>query len=69
MKAVTGRQHHAANAGRGRSAARFADALDGKAGLLGVAGAFFQVGDARQIGIEQVEIGELVREQSLVGEA
>ena len=69
MKAGAGHQHHAANSGRCRRAARFGDALDRQRGGLGFAGAAFEFDCGRNIGIEQIEIGELAREQRGIGKA
>ena len=69
VKAGAGHQHHAADAGGGRRAAGFADAVDGKRCRLRCLGARFQHVDAGHGGIEQIEIGKGVREQSRVGEA
>ena len=68
-KSVTGDEHHSANPGRSRRAARFADAFDRKRRLLGGARLRFEFGDGRQIGIDQFEIGKFVCQQIGVGEA
>ena len=64
-KAVAGHQHHAADAGRGGGAARLGDALDREPGRFGGARHGFELADRGQIGIDQVEIGKIVRQQRL----
>ena len=65
---MAGRQHHAADSGRGRRAFRLGDALDREAGGLGALGALLQRGDRRQIRIEKIEIGNVARQQRRIGE-
>ncbi len=68
VEAVAGHQHHAADAGGGRGAARLGDAGDGKSRLFHRARGFFQRGNARQIGIAEIEVGEIMRQQARIGE-
>ncbi len=67
-KTVAGHQHHAADAGRGRGAARLGDALDREAGRFGRARHGLELADRRQLGIDQIEIGKVVRQQGRIGE-
>ena len=67
-KSGRGHQHHAADAGRGRSAARLGDALDRKPGGFGRARHGLELADRRQAGIDQVEIGKVMRQLRRVGE-
>ena len=64
-----GHQHHAADAGRGGSAAGFGHALDRKRGCFGLAGAAFELGRRGDVGIEQIEIGKFARQQRRIGKA
>ena len=66
-EAVARHQHHAADAGRSGGAARGGDAPDRERGALGTVGAIFQLGDARKIRVEQIEIGKVVRQSVRVG--
>ena len=68
-KAVARHQHHAADAGRGRGAAGFAYAFDAERGFLRLARVPLQAIDARHVGIEQIEIGEVAGEQRRIGKA
>ena len=68
-KAVAGDQHHSADSGRCGSAPRFADPLDGKCRLFGGARLRFEFADRWQVGINQIEIGKIMRQQACVGEA
>ena len=69
VEAGRGHQHHAADAGRGRRPAGFADALDRERGRFGFAGAAFKFGCRGDLGIEQIEVGEIARQQGRIGEA
>ncbi len=69
MEAGTGNQHHAADSGRGRCAARFGHALDRERGRFGFAGAAFKLRCRWHLGVEQIEIGEIARQQRRVGKA
>ena len=68
VEAGRGHQHHAADAARGRRAARFGHALDRKARGFGFAGAAFEFGRRGNFAVEQIEIGELARQQRRIGE-
>jgi hypothetical protein len=63
-----GDEHHAADSGGRRSAARFGDALDGKSGRLRLAGATFELCRRGDLRIQQIEIGKFPRQQRRVGE-
>ena len=63
MEAGGGHQHHAANSRRGRRAARFGDALDGERGRFGFTGAPLKLCGRRDVGVEQIEIGKIARQQ------
>ena len=69
MEAAAGDQHHAADAGRGRCAARFGDAFHREARGLRFLRAALELGDVGNDGIEQIELGKVVREQRGIGEA
>ena len=69
VEAGGGHQHHAADSGRGRCAAGFGDALDRERGRFGLAGAAFEFRRRRDLGIEQIEIGKIARQQCRIGEA
>ena len=69
MEAVARHQHQAADAGRGRGAAGFADARDRHGRRLRLARAPFQHADVGHVGIEQIERGRVVRQQRRIGEA
>ena len=62
-KAVTGHQHHAANAGGGRGATRLGDALHRQARLFRAARHRFKPSHVRQRGIEQIEVGKFPCQQ------
>ena len=63
-KAVAGHQHHAADAGRRRCAARFGDAFDGeRRRLRRRARAASSTATSGRSRIEQVEVGKVVRQQ------
>ena len=67
-EAVAGDQHHAADAGRRRGAARLGDALAPPCPrLLGGLRQLFQLGHRRQFAVDQVEIGDIARQQAFVG--
>ena len=68
MKAGRGHQHHAADAGGGRRAAGFGDALDRECRGFGFAGAAFELGGRGNFCVEQIEIGEVARQQGRIGE-
>ena len=68
LEAVAGGEDHAAHASRRRSAAGFAHALDAECGALGRERPGFELGHAREGGIEKVEIGDVLGEQRGVGE-
>ena len=65
---MRGDQHHAADSGRGRRAAGFGDALDRERGRFGFAGAAFELRRRGNLGIEQIEIGKIARQQRRIGE-
>ncbi len=68
MEPGAGDQHHAADAGRSRRAAGFADALDRKARGFRFLRFKLKLGDRdRDIGIEQIEIGKIFRQQRGIG--
>ena len=69
LKAAAGDQHSAADAGGGRRAARLGDAGDGKTCGFRLCGALFQNLDRGHVGIEQIQLGEFVREQRRVGQS
>ena len=69
MKAGAGDEHHAADAGGGRGAAGLGHALHRERRSLGFERAALELGGGRHIGIEQIEIGEVAREQRGIGEA
>jgi hypothetical protein len=69
VEAGAGHQHHAADTGRGRRAAGFGDALDGERGRFRFTGAAFELRCRGHLGIEQIEIGEIARQQRGIGEA
>ena len=60
VKAVARHQHHAADPGRGRGAARFGDAGNAEPGRFGLPRPLFQHFHRGHVGIEQVEIGESI---------
>ena len=62
-------QHHAADSGGCRSAARFGDAGDSKRGLFGLARTLFEQRNRGHVGIEQIEIGKCPRQQRSIGES
>ena len=66
---MRGHQHHAANSGRGRRAARLGDALDRERRRLPPRGAALELRGRGDLGIEQIEIGEIARQQRRIGEA
>ena len=66
---MTCRQDKPADAGRGRSSARFGHTANRQARRLGVARQPFQCFDIRHLGIEKIKSGECVRQQFRVGEA
>ena len=68
VEAGRGHQHHAADAARGRRAAGLGHALDRKARSFGLAGAAFEFGGRGNFAVEQIEIGELARQQRRIGE-
>ena len=68
MEAGGGHQHHAADPAGGRRAARFGHALDGEACGFGLAGAALELGRRGNFAVEQIEIGELARQQRRIGE-
>ena len=68
VESAGGHQHHAANSGRGRCAAGFGHALDGKAGRFGLNGAPFKFGCRGNLGIEQIELGKIARQQRRIGQ-
>ena len=68
MEAGRGHQHHAADAAGGRRAARFGHALDRKARRFRLAGAALEFGRRGNFAVEQIEIGELARQQRGIGE-
>ena len=68
VEAGRGHQHHAADAGRGRRAAGFGHALDRECGGFRFAGAAFELGGRGHLGIEQIEIGKIARQQRRIGE-
>ena len=69
-ESVTGDQHHSANAGRRAGAGRLADALYAERSGLGGACALLRVlPTSGSVGIDQVEIGKLARQQRRVREA
>ena len=68
-KSGAGHQHHAADAGRRRRAAGFGHALDRKARDFRRARHGFEVGDLRQLRIEQIEIGKGLCKLAWIGEA
>src|SRR5258707_11406007 len=68
-KTVARHQHHPADAGRGRGAARFGDALDRKPRALGALGALFPQPDGPKIRIEQVEVRTIARETRGIGQS
>jgi hypothetical protein len=67
-KAVAGRQHHPADAGRSRGAFRLGDALDGEARRLGAHGALLEHGDRRQFRIKQIELRKVACQERRFGE-
>ena len=69
VKAVARHQHHAADPGRRRGAARFGDAGNAEPGRFGLPRPLFQHFHRGHVGIEQVEIGERLRQQRRIGEA
>ena len=69
MEAGGGHQHHAADSRRGRRAAGLGDALDRERRGFGFAGAAFEFRRRRHLGVEQIEIGEIARQQRGIGEA
>ena len=69
MEAGRGHQHHAADAARGRGAAGLRHALDREASRFGFAGPALQFGRGRNLAVEQIEIGKLMRQQRGIGEA
>ena len=68
-KAAAGHQHHAADAGAGRSARRLGHALDRHRRRLGLERERFQARDAGQLRIREIEIGNRLREQLAIGQA
>lgn len=69
MEAGRGDQHHPAHARGRRGAAGFGDALHRKRRSLGFERAALELGGRGHIGIEQIEIREVAREQRWVREA
>ena len=69
VKAVAGDQHHAADARRSGRAARLGDAFNGESRTFRGARRCFQPFNRRQVRIEQVEVGKIMRQQARVGEA
>jgi hypothetical protein len=69
LKAAARDQHSAADAGGGRRATGLGDARDGKTCSFRLGGAFFQNLDRGHVGIEQIQLGEFVREQLRVGQS
>ncbi len=67
METGRGHQHHAADAGRGRSAAGFGDALDRERRGLGLQSAAFELRCRRNVAVEQIEIGQIARQQRRIG--
>ena len=57
-----GHQHHSANSGRRRRAARFGDTLYGERGGFSFIGAAFKLRRRRGLGIEQIEVWKLPRQ-------
>ena len=68
-KAVARHQHHAADAGGGAGAAGFRHAVNAERRLLGRTGELFEAFDRGQLRVDEVEIGNVAREQLAVGES
>jgi len=69
LEAMACHQHHAADAGRSRGTAGFGDTLDAERGGFRRSRTFLKDVDAWHVGVEQIEIGEVFRQQSRIGEA
>ena len=57
-----------ADSRRGRRTARLAHTLDGERRRFGFTGAAFKLRRRRDLGVEQIEIGEVTRQQRRIGE-